>query len=99
MSYYNTPEGKDPGLWKIAKKRASFKYHLGTFIVINIFFWVLWYFTGQHTTKNGWPWPVWPVFGWGIGLLFHFLGVYVDPGSNGIEREYEKLELNRNKQL
>jgi len=56
-------------------------------------------FTGG---KNGdqeydWPWPVWPMIGWGIGLLFHFLGAYVYPKSNAVEREYEKLKKEQNK--
>lgn len=83
---------KDPYLWEIAKRRASFKYHLITYIVINAFFWVLWYFNGQHQTREGHlPWPVWPLMGWGIGLLFHFLGAYVFSKQDTVEREYEKL--------
>jgi hypothetical protein len=84
---------KDPQLWEIAKRRASFKYHLGTYLLMNIFFWVIWWFTGSYTShENGHlPWPVWPAFGWGIGLLFHFLGAYVFVKENGVEKEYEKL--------
>lgn len=89
---YNTPPDKDPQLWEIAQKRASFKSHLATYVVINAFFWVLWYFTGEHKTHEGWPWPVWPAIGWGIGLAFHYVGAYVLPKSNSVEREYEKLK-------
>ena len=93
MKQYSTlPPDKDPHLWEIAQKRASFKNHLGTYIVMNAFFWVLWYFRGTHITNDGLPWPVWPMLGWGIGLVFHWLGAYVYPGSNAVEREYEKLK-------
>ena len=87
---------RDPKLWAIAQRRASFKYHLGTYIVINAFFWVLWTFTDGSYSANGLPWPVWPMLGWGIGLFFHFLGAYVYPKENSAQREYEKLTRNKN---
>ena|SRR5258706_9568037 len=83
---------KDPGLWEIARERASFKDHLGTYIVINVFFWLLWYFSADPITNNDLPWPVWSMLGWGIGLVFHWLEAYVYPESNAVEREYEKLK-------
>jgi len=93
--------GKDPELWELAKKRASFKYHVITYIIMNAFFWVIWAITSQHEMyRFGWrvniPWPLWPMFGWGIGLAFHFIGAYVAPGYNLAEKEYQKL---KNKQL
>ena len=97
MSSYNTtPPDKDPQLWEIAQRRASFKSHLGTYIVINIFLWAIWYFTdGSGYGRGNWPWPVWSTLGWGIGLLFHFMGAYVFPKSNSVEREYEKLSRDK----
>ena len=94
MNYYRQPPppDKDPQLWYIAQKRVSFKYHLGTYLVINSFFWILWYFSGQQLTEEGWPWPVWPLFGWGIGLFFHWMGAYIFPRGNSVEKEYEKLK-------
>ena len=89
---------KDAQLWEIAKKRASFKYHVASYIVFNAFFWVIWAFTGKHGYHDkdyGFPWPVWPMMGWGIGLLFQFLGAYVFHGQNSAEKEYEKLVQNK----
>ena len=97
--YRPAPEGKDPALWEIAQKRASFKTHLLTYLIINAFLWTLWYITsGRHTgVKWGaYPWPIWTTLGWGIGLAFHFAGAYIFPKANAVESEYEKLE---NKQL
>jgi hypothetical protein len=96
MQYTTPPPDKDPQLWHLAQKRASFKYHLATYLVMNAFFWIVWYFTGEHGGYDGWPWPVWPMIGWGIGLLFHFLGAYVYPKDNLVEREYEKLKREKN---
>jgi hypothetical protein len=99
MDYQPTPEGKDPQLWYIANKRAGFKRHLAIYIVINLFFWILWYFSNDEdsgSNTRGLPWPVWPMIGWGIGIVFHYIGAYVSTGSNAVEREYEKLK-NQNK--
>jgi hypothetical protein len=91
--YQQPPEGKDPRLWEIAQRRAGFKSHLTSYIIVNAFFWVLWYFTGHHIDGDDMlPWPVWPMLGWGIGLAFHFAGAYIFPRSNSIENEYQKLK-------
>lgn len=93
-NYQPAPEGKDPALWEIAQKRASFKSHLLTYIIVNTFLWGLWYFSSGRS-HGIFPWPIWPTLGWGIGLAFHYAGAYVFPRSNSVEKEYEKL--NRNK--
>ena len=88
--------GKDPELWEIAKRRASFKSHLGVYIVVNIFLWAIWFLTADNDAGRGrYPWPVLSTLGWGIGLLFHFLGAYVYPKENSAEKEYEKLTRDR----
>ena len=85
-----TPVGKDSQLWEIAHQRASFKRHLFTYLIMNVFFWVVWYLSGGYDV-NSFPWPVWPMIGWGIGIAFHYVNAYVLPKSNATEREYEKL--------
>lgn len=83
---------KDKQLWETARKRASFKRHFMTYIVINVFMWIIWAMTGSHTYNGGMPWPLWSTLGWGIGLAFHYFGAYVNPGDNSVEHEYEKLK-------
>jgi hypothetical protein len=92
MSYHSTPQGKDSRLWHIAARRASFKRHLATYVVINIFLWLIWFFTGAEIDGNRIPWPVWSTAGWGIGLAFHYIGAYVRNSQDSIEKEYEKLQ-------
>ena len=94
MDYQPTPQDKDPRLWMLARRRAGFKRHFATYIVINIFLWLLWVFTGYDRGDSGLPWPAWTTFGWGIGVLFHYIGTYVR--TDDVEREYEKLQ-NQNK--
>lgn len=97
MTYEQSPQGKDPQLWGIAKRRALFKRHLSVYLVMNVFFWALWFIMGRRTYgTDGVPWPVWPMLGWGIGLAFHFFGAYVANEHASIEKEYRKLQ-NKNK--
>lgn len=94
-NYKPAPEGKDPVLWEIAQRRASFKKHASTYVIINIFLWAMWYFTGDHSGKTedfNYPWPIWTTLGWGIGIAFHYVSAYVSPKVNSTEREYEKLK-------
>jgi hypothetical protein len=102
MSHYQqpAPEGRDPVLWEIAQRRASFKRHAISYLIVNIFLWSLWIFTGnQHSgmdvvnwNTRHYPWPIWTTLGWGIGLAFHFAGAYVFPKINSTEIEYQKLK-------
>jgi hypothetical protein len=95
-NYQPAPEGKDPVFWEVAQKRASFKGHLLAYIIVNVFLWALWYFSGQRYSGGhyNYPWPVWSTLGWGIGLAFHFAGAYVFPKANLVEKEYQKLKNN-----
>lgn len=93
---YNTPPGKDPQLWQLAQRRASFRAHFTIYLLMQVFFWLLWYFTGGSRERDGFPWPVWPMLGWGIGVVSHYLSAYGPrSGPSAVEREYEKL-TNRN---
>lgn len=83
---------KERELWKLAKKRVGFKRHLATYIVINAFFWAIWYVTDRKDDYAGVPWPIFPMLGWGIGIMFSFLGAYVFVKHDSVEREYEKLK-------
>lgn len=71
---------------------------------MNAFFWAVWFFSsGRHERDldifswNHFPWPVWPMLGWGIGLAFHFAGAYLFPKANSVESEYEKLKNQQKK--
>ena len=98
MSHYRqpAPEGKDPELWEIAQRRASFKTHALTYLIVNAFLWGLWFFN-EKDNRTGYPWPIWSTLGWGFGLAFHFAGAYIFPKANFVEREYEKLNEKKNK--
>lgn len=85
---------KDERLWKIAKKRADFQRSLASYFIVNAFLWALWWFTsGRHQHGfNFVPWPVWPMLGWGVGLVFQYLNAYGGNSNDLAEKEYEKLK-------
>lgn len=83
---------KEKMLWRMAKKRVAFRRHLFTYIIVNGFLWVIWFFTGASAPFKGAPWPLWPMAGWGVGLAFNFYSAYFDNRADAVEREYEKLK-------
>ena len=79
----------DNMLWKLAKRRASFKYSLTIYLVINILLMALWLF---HTPGEGYFWPAWSIFGWGISIVWQYLHAYHDYSMYSATGEYEKLK-------
>ena len=81
-------------IYEQAKKRVEekkgFFVHLTVYIIVNIMLVLIWAFAAD----GGYPWFLWPLGGWGIGLLFHFLGVFVFGGKSdraSIEKEAERI--------
>ena len=71
---------------KIVEEKKGFYIHFAIYIGVNILLVIIW-----ATTGAGFPWFVFPLGGWGIGVLFHFLGVFVfSRPSNWERREIEK---------
>ena len=92
---------KDEQLWRIAKKRAAFKKHFATYIIINGFLWALWYITAGRSYE--WnkdnilsAWPIWSTLGWGIGIAFNYVGAYHNlDKDDAVQKEYDKLRNQR----
>jgi hypothetical protein len=83
---------RDPQLWEMAQKRAAFKRNLFSYAIVIPFLWVLWIIQASKNDFNQFPWPVWPMLGWGIGLAFHWYSAYRPNRANMEEKEYEKLK-------
>jgi len=79
---------------KIAKKKSDFFTHLAIYIAVNVFLIAQWLITGG---LGSFPWFVFVLFGWGIGIVFHAFETY--RGEEYIEKqtekEYQKLKGNR----
>ena len=75
---------------KRVKAKKGFFIHLAAYIVVNIMLVLIWAFAAG----GGFPWFIFPLGGWGIGILFHFLGVFVFGGRSdraAVEKEAEKI--------
>jgi hypothetical protein len=91
--HLQAPEGKDPELWDIAQSRVDFKDHLLFYLIVNGFFWALWFFTDHQIGESErFPWPVWSMLGWGIWLAFDFAEAYLFSHANSAEYEYQQLK-------
>ncbi len=91
----------DEQLWKIAKKRAAFKRHFSTYVIVNIFLWGIWWFTdGSDGTYHGAvPWPAWVTLGWGLGIGFNYFEAYGDGDlKSTTQKEFEKLKREKEAQ-
>ncbi|GAB3726051.1 2TM domain-containing protein [Spirosoma lituiforme] len=87
---------RDPYLWKQAKARVGFRIHLRSFLIVNGGLWLVWAFTAFAVHSAGhagtlFPWPVFAMIGWGIGLLSHYVSVFHRNEQNMVEHEYQKL--------
>jgi 2TM domain len=67
------------------KKRRDFRGHLLVYVLVNTFIVVIWAVTGPH----GFFWPVFPIVGWGIGVVMNAWDVYWRPRitEQDIQRE------------
>jgi hypothetical protein len=83
---------RDEKLWRIARRRAEFRKSLYSYIFVNGFFWAIWWFTTGRLGNFGFPWPVWVMLGWGVGLAKQYYDAYHGDKEFVAEKEYEKLK-------
>jgi len=69
------------------RKIRDFYSHLVVYLVVNAILVVVWYFT-----SGGFPWFVFPLGGWGIGIFFHWYSVFVEDGLLGKNWEDRKVK-------
>ena len=71
------------------KKRRDFHGHILVYLLVNAFLVVIW----AVTSPGGFFWPVFPLVGWGIGVVMNAWDVYVaeDVTEDRIQREMEHL--------
>ncbi len=83
----------DEALMALARKRAAdkvgFYIHFSVYVILNALFILVWWLAG-----DGFPWFIFILGFWGIGLVAHFIGVFVGTGVTDrmAQREYERLK-------
>lgn len=82
--------------YKKAKKRVEakmgFYIHLAVYIGVNILLIIL-----NLITSPQYLWFIWPLFGWGIGVFFHGMSVFVFSGRKfkGIKDRMIEKEMKK----
>jgi hypothetical protein len=60
---------------KRLKKQQEFKQYLTVWLGVSALVTFIWFIT----TPTGYFWPVWPIFGMGIGAFFQWREAYSEP--------------------
>ena len=81
-------------LRKLAKKRVDFKLALAVFIVLNLMFIAIWYFTSG---PQSYFWPLWTLIVFAFILLIAYLEAYLGTSFFSEDKEYEKLKSKQKK--
>jgi hypothetical protein len=71
------------------RKRRDLGAHVLAYVLVNLFLNGIWWLT----TPGGFYWPMFPMLGWGIGLVFHAWDVFVGsaPSEEAIRHEMDRL--------
>ena len=74
------------------KARRELLAHVSVYVITNLALLGIWAATGA-----GYPWFLWPMLGWGIGVAFHVMSFVLGLDSDterdarAIDREMERL--------
>jgi len=81
----------NPMLLKQARRRANAK--IGFYIHAVIFTLVNMGLIGLNVAIGGFLWSLFPLVGWGIGLVFHAFGVFGFPGAAQLNQRMINAEM------
>ena len=74
------------------RKKSDFRVHLLVYALVNSMVVAIWVVTG-----SGFFWPIFPIAGWGVGLVMHAWDVYMTrpPTEIEVSREMDRLRNRR----
>ena len=76
---------------RIAMRKVAFVRHSISYLVVIIGLAII----NNVTTPGGYQWWLWVAFGWGIGVVSHFLSAFLYQSGNLVDRlarrELEKM--------
>jgi hypothetical protein len=72
---------------KHLKDKRDLRAHLLAYVSVNLMLVAIWFAAG-----GGFFWPVFPILGWGIGIVFHIYDVVSpEPGTQEVEAEMQRM--------
>jgi hypothetical protein len=93
MTEHEFPDSLREHAIKRLKKRRDFYGHVLIYVLVNTFLVVIWW----ATSPDSFFWPVFPIVGWGIGVVMNAWDVYfageIDEAQ--IQQEMEHLQRKR----
>jgi uncharacterized membrane protein len=75
------------------EKKREFRGHLLAYAMVNALLWAIWGVV--FAVSGAWfPWPLFALFGWGIGLAFHAWDAFgrLPFSEEEVQREQARLE-------
>ena len=75
---------------KRVEAKIGFYTHLAVYVGVNILLIII-----NLLTSTQELWFKWPLIGWGIGVCFHALGVFVFPERSSIKERMIKKEMEK----
>ncbi len=87
MEASSEQELRDRALKNLRRKR-EFRMQIFWYVAVNALLVVIW-----AVTDSGFFWPIFPIAGWGIGIVSQAYGIYGQKpiGQDEIDREVDKL--------
>jgi hypothetical protein len=83
---------------KIVRNKLGFIKHFIVYVLVLIALTIL-----NNLTSGGYQWWLWIAFGWGIGVIAHFLSAYIFQGGDLeerlVRRELERMEKTDEQEL
>jgi fatty acid desaturase len=71
---------------QLAEARYGFMWHLPIYLIVNAGLVMIWLFSG-----GGFPWPLFSIVFWGMGVFAHYFAAYQMSGVGWIDRETQKI--------
>ena len=79
--------------YKLAQKRVKakkgFYWHLSAYVILSTFLILMNLLTAPK------PWALFPIIGWGVGVLFHALAVFGIPFTGILGKEWEDKQIEK----
>jgi hypothetical protein len=73
------------------KRKAAFKIHFLVYVMVNVILFAIWIIIAVPT-GSWFPWPVFPLLGWGVGVGVHAWTTY---RGNELREDRIRAEMNR----